>query len=65
MTSPAPRFDGSDDDRSAVATPNELEQRSGSESTVGTGSALGVGCLAALVVFVIVAIAARWLTGAW
>lgn len=65
MTSPAPRFDGGDNDRSAVATSNEPEQRSGSESTVGTGSALGVGCLAGLVVFVIVAIAARWLMGAW
>lgn len=34
-------------------------------TTVGTGSALGVGCVLALAVFVILALAARWLLGAW
>ena len=34
-------------------------------TTVGTGSALGVGCVAALAAFVLLALAARWLMGAW
>ena len=34
-------------------------------TTVGTGSVLGGGCVAALVVFVLLALAARWLMSAW
>ena len=34
-------------------------------TTVGTGSVLGVGCVAVLAAFVLLALAARWLMGAW
>jgi hypothetical protein len=65
MSVPEPRVDRGVDDASVVALQDESEQRDHSGSTVGTGSALGIGCLVALVLFVIVAIAARWLFGAW
>jgi hypothetical protein len=34
-------------------------------TTVGTGSALGLGCVVAVVLFVLIALAARWLAGSW
>jgi hypothetical protein len=34
-------------------------------TTVGTGSALGVGCLIVVVVLVLIALTVRWLTGSW
>ena len=34
-------------------------------TTVGTGSALGVGCIAAVILLVLLALAVRWLAGGW
>jgi hypothetical protein len=34
-------------------------------STVGTGSALAIGCITAVLALVAVALAVRWLTGGW
>jgi hypothetical protein len=34
-------------------------------STLGTGSALGIGCIAVVVLMVMVAIAMRWVEGGW
>ena len=34
-------------------------------TTVGTGSALGIGCVIAVIVFVLVAFSVRWVTGSW
>jgi hypothetical protein len=33
--------------------------------TVGTGSALAVGCIVAMVLFVLLAIIVRWIMGGW
>lgn len=34
-------------------------------STVGTGSALAVGCVVAVLVLVLIALAVRWIGGGW
>jgi hypothetical protein len=34
-------------------------------TTVGTGSVLGLGCVVALILLVIVALAIRWFAGGW
>jgi hypothetical protein len=51
------------------ARPSELDKRptpnGATGSTVGTGSALGIGCVIAVVVLVLLAVALRWLTGVW
>jgi hypothetical protein len=33
--------------------------------TVGTGSVLGIGCLAAVILLVLVALVFRWIGGGW
>jgi hypothetical protein len=65
MTAPAAggdRPEESDPTRGAAA---EEPAARVAETTVGTGSALGIGCVVALVALVLVAFAVRWLTGAW
>jgi hypothetical protein len=34
-------------------------------ATLGTGSALAIGCVVAVIVLLVVALALRWLTGVW
>lgn len=34
-------------------------------TTVGTGSVLGIGCVVAVVILVVIAVVLRWLTGTW
>jgi hypothetical protein len=34
-------------------------------STVGTGSMLGLGCVAMVILLVLVALAIRWFAGGW
>jgi hypothetical protein len=34
-------------------------------TTVGTGSMLGLGCVVAVILLVLVALAIRWLGGGW
>jgi hypothetical protein len=34
-------------------------------STVGTGSMLGLGCVATVILLVVVALAIRWFSGVW
>jgi hypothetical protein len=34
-------------------------------TTVGTGSVLGLGCVGAVILLVLVALAIRWFTGGW
>jgi hypothetical protein len=34
-------------------------------TTIGTGSMLGMGCLVAVILLVLVAFAIRWFTGSW
>lgn len=46
--------------------PGEVAPLGESEApTVGTGSAIGVGCLILVVVLVLAALAYRWLGGTW
>ena len=49
----------------AVPTAENSDSTGASETTVGTGSALGIGCLVAVIVLVLIAFAVRWLTGIW
>jgi hypothetical protein len=49
----------------ADRTAAEPDLVAGSPPTVGTGSALGIGCLIALIVFVIVAIVAKLVLRLW
>jgi hypothetical protein len=59
--------DSSLDVKGEEARPSEPDNSpiSATDSTVGTGSALGIGCVIAVVVLVLLAIALRWLTGVW
>jgi hypothetical protein len=41
------------------------ESPAAAPATVGTGSALALGCIVAVVALVLLALAARWLAGAW
>jgi hypothetical protein len=34
-------------------------------TTVGTGSMLGLGCVAIVILLVLVALAIKWFTGSW
>lgn len=43
----------------------ELEREPVAQTTVGTGSALGIGCLAVVALFVLLALAYRWFGGTW
>jgi hypothetical protein len=43
----------------------EDRQHEPGPDTVGTGSALAVGCIMAVVLFVLLAIVVRWITGGW
>jgi hypothetical protein len=58
-----PEEHGRDGGPPSGAPPN-ASQDSG-ESTVGTGSIIGLGCLALVAVLVVVAIAYRLLGGTW
>ena len=49
-------------DPSPEVAPTPADTRS---STVGTGSALGIGCLILVVLFVVIAVAWRLLGGGW
>jgi hypothetical protein len=49
---------GSDDHQDA---PLDAE----ASTTVGTGSVLGLGCVVAVILLVLVALAIRWFTGGW
>ena len=55
------------DRESEPGTDNQDEPRPdhGASTTVGTGSALGVGCIAAVILLVLLALAVRWLAGGW
>ncbi len=47
------------------AATGETEPRNTIQSTVGTGSVLGIGCLVVVVLLVLVALIYRWLGGTW
>lgn len=53
----APTVGGSDHD--------ELERETAAQTTIGTGSMLGLGCLVVVALFVLFALAYRWLGGTW
>ena len=65
MNPPESRVNRGHDEASPTEVSTDPERSASVASTVGTGSVLGIGCVVALVVFVIVAIAARWLMGGW
>jgi len=56
---PDPEPDGGSDGQSEVA-PDPVVS-----TTVGTGSMLGIGCLVAVILFVLVAFAIRRFAGSW
>ncbi len=61
-----PGTDGAGDaSQKSVPTADEPEPGATEGATVGTGSSLAVGCIAAIIVLVLVAIALRSLTGVW
>lgn len=60
MPDPAPHDPPASDERQVAD-----ETPSGVSSTVGTGSILGLGCLAMVMVLVVIAIAFRALGGSW
>ncbi|MBW3631513.1 MAG: hypothetical protein KY456_00655 [Chloroflexi bacterium] len=43
----------------------EAQQDAAAPDTVGTGSALAVGCTAAVVLLVLLALVVRWIAGGW
>lgn len=47
------------------AEPEPRQMESVPQSTVGTGSMLGIGCLIAVVLLVVIALAFRWIGGTW
>jgi len=47
------------DDQPAVPTDRVVS------TTLGTGSVLGIGCLVAVILLVLVAFAIRWFGGSW
>ena len=49
---------GSDGHQGALPDP-------AASTTVGTGSVLGLGCVVAVILLVLVALAIRWFTGGW
>ena len=48
-----------------MTSPEQNPERRADDSTVGSGSAIGLGCVMAVLALVILALAARWLLGAW
>ena len=55
-----------DDAPGAADVPPASRGRDATEATtVGTGSALAIGCVVALVLIVLVALIVRWTGGAW
>ncbi|MBA2597498.1 MAG: hypothetical protein M3Q50_05235 [Chloroflexota bacterium] len=48
-------------------TPSAARSSPGTEppATVGTGTVLGIGCIALAVLVMVAALALRWLTGVW
>jgi len=51
-------------ERGAADQPESLPD-AGNRDTTGTGSALAVGCIAVVVLLVIIALAVRWIGNAW
>jgi hypothetical protein len=43
----------------------EAQQDTATLDTVGTGSALAVGCIAAVALLVFLALVVRWIAGGW
>lgn len=66
MTHPEPRAGaGGEDGDESVPAPDGPAPDGETGTTVGTGSVLGIGCVVAVIVLVLVAFAVRWLTGGW
>jgi hypothetical protein len=47
------------------AAPEDGSRRELPATTVGTGSAIAIGCVVAVILFVLIALAAKWLWGLW
>ena len=62
MTEPEPRRKS---EESALTENAVVEPTPPRSTTLGTGSALGIGCIAIVVLLVIVAIVMRWSAGGW
>jgi hypothetical protein len=65
MKSPDQPAAAREGDAAQADLPEPARRRAGSETTVGTGSALAIGCIVAVLVLVVAAFAARWLLGVW
>jgi hypothetical protein len=65
MNQVSPSSDVGDEKREGADPGVILPADNAAGTTIGTGSALGIGCVIAVVIFVLVAFAARWLAGIW
>lgn len=65
MSAPEPHADREGELSATPEATSQALRGQSSQTTVGIGSALGIGCVIALALFVIVAIVWRWMMGAW